>query len=314
MTTAIISEEENLKQKVEDLAAFIGNTPLFPLNNLVQKEGVTVYAKLEWQQLGGSVKARPAYQIIKEAIFNGQLPPGRQLLDASSGNTGIAYATLCRSLGIPLTLCMPENATQERKNILNALNINLLYTAGSGTTEESQQLAQQLQDEHPSQYYYVDQYSNNHNIDAHYYGTAEEILKETSQQITHFVAGLGTTGTFTGTSLRLKEVMNEVNLIGLQPDAAMHGLEGWKHLESAHNPSIFQPELVDDYEYLATEEVYDMVREVANKEGLLLSPSSAANVLGATKVAEQIEEGVIVTVLPDHLERYGDLATSLFNK
>ncbi len=312
MTTPII-EEENLKTKVEDLAAFIGNTPLFPLRNLVQKDSVTIYAKLEWEQLGGSVKARPAYQIIKEAIFNGKLQSGRQLLDASSGNTGIAYATICRSLGIPLTLCMPENASQERKNILNALNINLLYTAGSGTTDEAMQLAQKLQDEHPYHYYYVDQYSNNENIKAHYFGTAEEILSETSHQLTHFVAGLGTTGTFTGTSLRLKEAMNEINLIGLQPDAAMHGLEGWKHLDSAHNPDIFQPNVVDEYEYLATEEVYDMIREVANKEGLLLSPSSAANVLGATKVAEQIEEGMIVTVLPDHLERYGQLSTELFN-
>ncbi len=307
-------EADNLVKSAENLQQFIGNTPLFPLNHLTPKKGVQIMAKLEWQQLGGSVKARPAFEIVKTAIENGDLAGDKKLLDASSGNTGIAYASIARSLGINLTLYLPENASKERKMLLNALGTELVYTSPFGSTDEAQEKAVQLKADYPELYFYADQYGNEANWLAHYRHTAIEILQQTNHRVSHFTAGLGTTGTFMGTGKRLKEEDPLINITSLQPDAAMHGLEGWKHMATAKVPAFYNANLADENLYISSEEAYDWVKAAAYYEGLLISPSSAANLAGAYKVAESIDEGTVVTVFPDNIEKYGEVAETIFNQ
>jgi S-sulfo-L-cysteine synthase (O-acetyl-L-serine-dependent) len=273
---------------------------------------VEIYAKQEWYQIGGSVKARAAYNIISEAIYSGELYHGRHLLDASSGNTAIAYAAIGAALDIPVTICLPENASEERKTTLRAFGVNLIYTSKFGGTDEAQDRARELYNINSDKYFYADQYSNENNWKAHYKTTALEIFNQTNGRVTHFVAGLGTTGTFTGASRRLKELNPHIKAISLQPDAALHGLEGWKHLETAVVPSIFDASLADDNLLIDTYDAYEMIKKAANQEGLLLSPSSAANLVGALTLADQIEEGVIVTVLPDNGEKYWEVLNLIF--
>lgn len=299
-------------EKLERLEAYIGSTPLFPLSNVFSKPGVEIYAKLEWQQLGGSVKARPAFNIIKEAVLQGELDGGRKLLDASSGNTAIAYASIGAKLGIPVSICLPENASEERKSSLQAFGAEIIYTSKFGTTDEAQERALRLSTEKPDLFFYADQYANENNWKAHYYGTGNEIFEQTGGRITHFVAGLGTTGTFTGTGRKLKHLKASVELISLQPDASLHGLEGWKHLETAIVPKIFDPQLADRNLEIDSYEALEYVKKTAQLEGLFLSPSSAANLVGAIKVAEELDHGVIVTVFPDNAEKYGEVIRSLF--
>jgi cysteine synthase B len=233
-------------------------------------------------------------------------------LDASSGNTGIAYAHIGAALDIPVTLCLPENASAERKQILKALGVDIRLTSRSGGTDEAQEVAESLYKNQPEKYYYADQYSNPSNWKAHYDATGPEILHETDYQITHFVAGLGTTGTFTGTGKILKEYNRNIQLIGLQPDIAMHGLEGWKHLETAHIPAIYDDSLADDIRSVSTEQAHELVKLTAREEGLLISPSSSANLAGALQLAEEIDEGVIVTIFPDDGSKYGEIINKLF--
>lgn len=291
-------------KKLRNIAQFIGNTPLFPLNNVYQKAGVKIFAKLEWQQFGGSVKARPAFNIFKNAIEAGYIKAGMHLLDATSGNTGIAYASIGAALGIPVTLCVPENASNARKQILESLGANMIYTSRFESTDGAQAYAKQLKAEQPDLYYYADQYANPNNWKAHYHGTALEIFEQTEGAITHCVAGLGTTGTFVGTSRRLKALNPHIKLVSLEPDIALHGLEGWKHLETAKVPKIYDPTIADQHLEIDTEEAYFFIKKVAEKEGLLISPSAAANLVGAIRVAERISEGVIVTVFPDNGDKY----------
>lgn len=307
MKDAHIDINQRQKQKLEALAPFIGHTPLFPINGLHDNPHVKIYAKLEWQQLSNSVKARAGYNIITQAFNNGLINQAKGIIDASSGNTAVAYATVGAYAGIPVTLCVPENASDQKKAALKALGANIIYTSRFGTTDEAQQKAKEMAADHPDRYHYTDQYANEHNWKAHYHGTAPEIWKQTDGNLTHFVAGLGTTGTFTGTSRRLKELNPNIQLISLQPDSAMHGLEGWKHLESALVPKIYDGELADENLYIDTMEAFDLIRNAARLEGLLLSPSSAANLAGALKVAASIEEGVIVTIFPDHVSNYPDI-------
>ncbi len=299
------------EEKLERLGNFVGSTPLFPLSNLFAKPGIELYAKLEWQQLGGSVKARPAFNIVKEAILRGDLNHKRRLLDASSGNTAIAYAAIGANLGIPVSICLPENASEERKDALRAFGVEIIYTSKFGTTDEAQEVAKKLSLEQPELYYYADQYANENNWKAHYYGTGNEVFEGTQGRITHFVAGLGTTGTFTGTGRKLKDLKESVELISLQPDSALHGLEGWKHMETARVPGIYDPELANRNLEIDTYESHEYIKKAAYKEGLLLSPSSAANLLGAIKVAQEITEGVIVTIFPDNADKYGEVIRSL---
>lgn len=299
-----------LVEKVRLLGARIGKTPLHRITKLPVKHGVTIYAKKEWEQLSGSVKARAGYNIFRQAIENGQLTSAKTLLDATSGNTGIAYATIGKLLNIKVSLCLPENASQERKDILTSLGANIIYTSRFEGTDGAQQMARQLAAEHPDKYFYADQYKNDNNWKAHYYSTGPEII-EAVPGITHFVAGLGTTGTFMGTGRKLKAWNPSVQLISLQPDSALHGLEGWKHMETAIVPRIYDASLADKNLEVTTEETYHILKEAYKHEGLLLSPSSAANLAGALRVAEQIDEGTIVTVFPDNADKYSEVIKKL---
>jgi cysteine synthase B len=309
-TTTFFSADPALLSGVRALETEIGHTPLYRLTRLFRRPGIEIYAKQEWMQLSGSVKARAAYNIIRHAIEKGYLNGHRTLLDATSGNTGIAYAYIAKRLHIPIALCLPENASRERKDILRSLGVTLILTSRFEGTDGAQQVASALANEDPDRYYYADQYKNDFNWLAHYHGTAPEIFAELPN-ITHFVAGLGTTGTFVGTGRRLRELQPGIHLISLQPDHALHGLEGWKHLETAIVPGIYDPSVADANEEVSTDEAYALIKESFHTEGLLLSPSAAANLAGAIRIAQRLESGTIVTVLPDNADKYSEVINKL---
>jgi len=300
-----------LTKNIYSLLPKVGNTALLLIKSL-STDGVQIWAKAEWQQPGGSIKARAAHAIISNAIHLGYLHEFNALLDASSGNTAIAYATLLKPLGWKPTICLPANASGERKNILRQLGAELILTSPLEGTDGAQKVAKDLSLADPGKYFYADQYSNPANWQAHYSTTAEEIWVQTQGSVTHFVAGLGTTGTFTGTGKRLKE-LGDVKLIALQPDQPLHPLEGWKHLETAKVPGIYDAGLADEVKFIPTAETFAFIDYVARHEGLYLSPSSAANLQGAVQVAREIKKGVIVTPLPDTLERYHEVKKEIFN-
>ena len=304
----MIVQELNSKiiNKAKRLSAQIGNTPLVRIKNLVPKKSVELWVKKEWEQLSGSVKCRAAYRIFLDALEKGDLNEHKILLDATSGNTGIAYAAIGSALGIKVALCLPENASKERKEILTSLGAEIIYTSKYEGTDGAQEVAKELAEKHPNKYFYADQYKNDNNWKAHYYGTAIEIINELPD-LTHFVAGLGTTGTFVGTGRRLKEFNPDIQLVSFQPDSALHGLEGWKHLETAIVPAIYDPSVADKNIEVSTEESYEIIKAAAKHEGLLLSPSSAANIAGALKVIQEIDEGIVVTVLPDNADKYSEV-------
>lgn len=302
-----------ISERIEELEYYVGNTPLFPLKSYWKGDSVKIYAKLEWQQFGGSVKARPAYWIIRDAVRKGLLNQSNELLDASSGNTAIAYAIFCAISGIKFTVCLPENASKERKQILKSLNARIIQTDPLSGTDGAQKVAAQMAKDHPEKYFYADQYSNENNWKSHYYTTGEEIWEETAGQITHFVSGLGTTGTFTGTGKRLKEFNKDISLVSLHPSTALHGLEGWKHLETAKVPAIYDSSMADQAIDVDTLTAYQTMKDVAAKEGLLISPSSAANLAGAVLLADTIDEGIIVTVFPDDSSKYGEVLKQIEN-
>ena len=307
------TELRSLLRKATQLQSLVGNTPLIPIETY-STDKVKIYAKAEWQQFGNSVKSRPAFNMIYQAILEGELNHQKTILDATSGNTGIALASIGASLGIEVTLALPENASKKRKEILSAMGAHIIYTSPFEGTDGAQQVAKELAKDHPEKYFYVDQYSNENNWRAHFQSTAVEIITQTSNSITHFVAGLGTTGTFTGTVAGLKHHNPHIRGVALQPDSAMHGLEGWKHLETVKTPAIFHPQLVDQYLEVSTMKSYEIIKEIAQREGLLLSPSSAANLLGAKKLADEIEEGVIVTVFPDSIDKYEEVFNQIFKQ
>jgi S-sulfo-L-cysteine synthase (O-acetyl-L-serine-dependent) len=313
MVSAETLVHTELHRKILDIGRQIGKTPLCDLSSLSPSPRVSILAKKEWMQIGGSVKARAAWFIIKNAIDSGKLDERTILLDATSGNTGIAYASIARELGVGVSLCLPENASIERKEILRSLGVDIIYTSPLEGTDGSQEVARDLAQKHPVRYFYADQYKNENNWKAHYQTTAPEII-DAVQGITHFVAGMGTTGTFVGTGRRLKELKPGVRLIALQPDSALHGLEGWKHLETAVVPAIFDPNIADQTMEVTTEEAYTMLGKVYHTENLLLSPSSAANIAGSVKVAATMEEGVIVTILPDNADKYSEVINKLIRK
>lgn len=310
MTDIITHSDSKLIDKVRKLGSQIGNTPLHHVDKLFTKKGVSVYAKKEWEQLSGSVKARAAYNIFRDAIEKGKLNSHKILLDATSGNTGIAYAAIGKQLGIPVTLCLPENASIERKDILRSLGARIIFTSRLEGTDGSQEVAQELIAAHPHKYFYADQYKNDNNWKAHYYTTAPEIV-EALPAITHFVAGMGTTGTLVGTGRRLKELIPGVRIISMQPDTAMHAMEGWKHLETAVVPTIYDPMVADENIEISTEEAYETIKAAYQWEGLKLSPSSAANLAGAIRVAEKLEKGIVVTVFPDNADKYSEVVNKL---
>lgn len=288
----------------------IGNTPLLRLDKVTRDlPGVTLLGKAEWYNPGGSVKDRAAANIVAEARQKGLLRPGKILLDATSGNTGIAYAMLGSAEGFPVTLCMPENVSRERKQIVQGYGANILYTDPADGSDGAIRLARELAAKHPDQYFYADQYSNDANWKAHYFATANEIWQQTQGRVTHFVSMLGTSGTFVGTTRRLKELNPAVKCISLQPDAPFHGIEGAKHMASAIVPKIYDPTLADQNLDIATEDAYAMARALSRKAGLLLGISAAAAVVGCLKIAQHLQlrrnqEAVIVTILCDSGDKY----------
>lgn len=288
----------------------IGNTPLLRLDALSRDlPGVTLLGKAEWYNPGGSVKDRAAANIVAEARRSGALRAGKILLDATSGNTGIAYAMLGAAEGFPVTLCMPENVSRERKQILHGYGANILYTDPGDGSDGAIRMARELATKHPDQYFYADQYSNDANWKAHYYTTANEIWQQTQGRVTHFVSMLGTSGTFVGTSRRLKELNPRVECISLQPDSSFHGIEGAKHMASAIVPKIYDPSVADRNLEIATEDAYAMARQMSRGAGLLVGISSAAAVVGSLKIARELplrkgDEAVIVTILCDSGEKY----------
>jgi len=287
----------------------IGNTPLVRLERVVRGlEGITLLGKAEWVNPGGSVKDRAAASMVADARACGLLAPGKTLLDATSGNTGIAFAMLGAALGFPVHLAMPANVSPERKRILRAFGAHVDWTAPDKGSDGAIRRARELAGNDPARYYYADQYSNDANWLAHYRTTGAEIWRQTAGQVTHFVAGLGTSGTFMGTTRRLKEFSPAIQAVSFQPDSPFHGLEGLKHMGTSIVPAIYNPHLADRNLEIETEATYEMAKRLAREEGLLVGISAAAAVVACLKIAkEEASAGrraVIVTVLPDSADKY----------
>jgi cysteine synthase B len=293
-------------RRIADVTAAVGNTPLVRLRNLEAKEcpGVELWLKLEYCNPGGSVKDRPALQMIRDAIADGRLRPGKILIDSTSGNTGVAYSLFGAALGIPVHLVMPANVSQARKDITRAFGTELILSDPMEGSDGAIRLVQEIVRKNPDRYFYADQYSNASNWRAHYVGTGREILEQVGDRITHFVAGLGTTGTMMGTARRLHEHTRPVYCVAVQPAEAMHGLEGLKHMASSIVPPIYDASVPDEMLHVSTEEGWDMADRVAREEGLHIGHSSGANVCAAIRIAQRIGRGCVVTIAADRGDRY----------
>jgi cysteine synthase B len=286
----------------------IGNTPLLRLQRVGSEfPNIEFYAKAEWFNPGGSVKDRPALGMIQAGLASGALRAGKTIIDATSGNTGIAYAMIASALGFSVKLCLPDSASHERKRILAAYGAELVITPGDLGTDGAIRKVHEIVAADPEKYFYPDQYSNPANWQAHYRTTANEIWEQTAGRLTHFVAALGTSGTFVGTTRRLKEINPAIRCVSLQPDSSFHGLEGWKHMPTAIRPAIYDDRLADENLEVSTEESYRLVKRLAREEGLLVSPSAAAALLGCFAVAARLpknEHPVFVTVFADSASKY----------
>lgn len=289
----------------KDVLALIGNTPLLRLRKVGRDfPQVEFYAKAEWENPGGSVKDRPAMNIILEAERAGLMSKEKELIDSTSGNTGIAYAMICAARGYRCKLCMPGNASVERKRILSAYGAEILLTDPMEGSDGAIRCVRKMAAENPGMYFYANQYDNPANWRAHYNTTAPEIFGQTDGRVTHFVAGLGTSGTFVGTTRRLKELNPAIRCTSFQPDDPFHGLEGMKHMATAIKPGIYDASLADEDLAISTEDAYAMTLRLAREEGLLVGVSSGAAMVAATKVALQAGHGVIVTIFPDSGDKY----------
>lgn len=290
-----------------DLLDRIGKTPLLEIRS-ASRDGVPVLAKAEFLNPGGSVKDRPALNMIRRGEDTGQLVPGKILLDSTSGNTGIAYAMICSAKGYRVKLCLPANASPERKQILRAYGADLVLTDPAEGSDGALRVCRGIYRENPDLYFYPDQYSNPANWEAHFETTGPEIIDQTGGKVTHFVAALGTTGTFTGVTRRLRKDLARVTCISVQPSSPLHGLEGTKHMPSSVKPEIYDPHLADENLWIETEDAYAMARRLAQQEGLLVGVSAAANVLAASRIAERIARegrtGQVVTILCDGGQKY----------
>jgi len=286
----------------------IGNTPLLRIEGVGSEfPNIEFCAKAEWFNPGGSVKDRAAYSMIREGERRGELRPGKTILDATSGNTGIAYAMIGAALGYRVKLCLPSSASPERKSILQAYGADIVYTPGDEGTDGAIRRVREIYEADPGRYFYPDQYGNPANPEAHYSGTAIEIWEQTSGRVTHFVAGLGTSGTFMGVSRRLKELNPHVRCISFQPDSGFHGLEGLKYMATAIVPPIYDPSLADEDIAIHTEDAQKMAKRLAREEGILVGVSSGAALCACLDVARRLPQGgqaVIVTVFPDSGEKY----------
>jgi cysteine synthase B len=289
------------------LLDLIGNTPLVRLARVVPDlaPGVALYGKAEWYNPGGSVKDRPALFMIRDGERSGRLRPGMRIADATSGNTGIAYATIGAALGYGVTLALPANASSERKRILRALGAELIFTDPLEGMDQAIYTIRALVAEHPERYFYPDQYNNPANVRAHYETTGPEIWAQTEGRVTHFVAALGTSGTFVGAGRRLRAEDAAVRLIAVQPDSPYHAIEGVKHMATtALVPGIYDPSLPDSVIEVSSEDAFEMARCLARTEGLMVGISAASNVVAAARVARQLDHGVVVTILCDGAAKY----------
>ena len=291
----------------QSLLGRIGNTPLLKIE-LAGRGDVTVWGKAEFLNPGGSVKDRPALNMIRDGEARGLLTPGKTLLDSTSGNTGIAYAMICAAKGYAVKLCLPASASPERKQILKAYGAELVLTDAAEGSDGAFRTCQAIYAADPEKYFYPNQYGNPANWQAHYETTAPEIIEQTAGGVTHFVAILGTTGTFTGVTRRLKRELPGVECYSVQPASPLHGLEGTKHMPSSLQPAIYDAALADDNLWIETEDAYEMARRLAREEGLLVGVSAAANVVAASRVAETLaargESGLVVTILCDGGQKY----------
>ncbi|HSH77784.1 MAG TPA: cysteine synthase family protein [Herpetosiphonaceae bacterium] len=310
MTTNVLSRSAVLSQpevRSGALVEMIGDTPLLPLRNIAPDlpADVEVYGKAEWHNPGGSVKDRAALWMIRDGERRGLLRPGMRIADATSGNTGIAYATVAAVLGYGVTLTMPENASPERKRTLRALGAEVILTDAQQGMELSIKTIRERVAAHPELYFYPDQYNNPANAEAHYQTTGREVWQQTDGRVTHFVTALGTSGTFMGAGRRLRELNPHVQLVGVQPDGPYHAIEGVKHMATTPSvPGIYDPDFADDFVEIPSEAAFEMARALARVEGLLVGISAAANVAAAIEVARRIERGVVVTVLCDSASKY----------
>ena len=298
-----------IDESSRSLADLIGQTPLLRLRQFERDlGGVELYAKAEWLNPGGSVKDRPAARIVAEGESSGQLTHDRVILDATSGNTGIAFAMVGAARGYRVKLCVPRNVTPERIRILRSYGAELVPTDPLEGSDGAIREARRLYSESPDKYFYADQYSNKANWQAHFDTTGPEIIDQTSGRVTHFVAGLGTSGTFVGTGRRLRQFAREkgqhITLASVQPSSPLHGLEGLKHMESAIVPRIYDPSLADEDLRVDTEDAYQVVRRLATEEGILVGLSSGAALHATMQLAAALREGVFVTVFCDSGERY----------
>jgi cysteine synthase B len=312
MQTAVLEAKTETSFRAEEiqksfLEAAIGNTPLIRLRRVASDlpETIEIYAKAEHLNPGGSVKDRAALAMILAGEKSGELTRDKTILDATSGNTGIAYAMIGAARGYKVALALPKNASFERKRILRLYGAEIIETDALNGTDAAQAIARELAREFPEKYFYPDQYNNAANWQAHFATTAPEIWRDTQGRVTHFVAGLGTTGTFVGTSRRLKEFNPFLRAISIQPDSPLHGLEGMKHLETALVPGIYDARLADKNAEVSTEDAQAMTRRLAREEGLFVGVSSGANVFAALRLARELkEDAVVVTVLCDGGGRY----------
>ena len=292
------------KMPARSVYDLVGNTPLLDLSKYSPHPRVRIFAKAEWHNPGGSVKDRPASRIISTAVRSGQLTKEKFLLDASSGNTGLAYAMFAAARGFRVRLAVPENVSRYQKNLFRAFGADVVYTSAQDGSDGAIRAAQAIFAEAPEKYFYADQYGNQENWKAHYHTTAQEIWRQTRGKLTHFVAGLGTSGTFVGVGRWLRMINQAIRLISAQPDSPFHGLEGWKHLPSALVPAIYDERLADENLWIPTEAAQELVRDLARREGLLVGLSAGGALHAARQVAAEIDHGVIVTIFADGGQRY----------
>jgi cysteine synthase B len=306
MTFVDLAQKQLIAPRQAGLEAAVGNTPLLPLRRITANlsSGVEVFAKAEWFNPSGSVKDRPALNILRTALAHRKLEDGRRLLDSTSGNMGIAYATFGAAMGIPVTLAIPGNASPERLAILRSLGAELILTDALEGPDGAILAAQKLAAEQPERYYYANQYNNPANWQAHYTTTGPEIARQSHGRVTHFVAGLGTSGTLVGAARYLREYAPDIKIIAVQPDAAFHGLEGLKHMPTAIRPGIFDASLPDRTLEISTEVAYEMTLRLARQEGLFVGVSSGAAAAAALQAAAELQEGAIVTIFPDAGYKY----------
>jgi cysteine synthase B len=308
----LVPAQQTEPLKVESVLELIGNTPLLEINRITEgiPAGVKIYAKLEGLNPGGSVKDRPALRMVQEGLKDKKLRPGKTILDSTSGNTGIALALIGSVLGYPVELVMPGNVSAERKQIIHAYGAKVTYSDPMEGSDGAIRLCRKILQENPEKYFKPDQYFNPMNPEAHYENTGPEIYRQTNGTVTHFVAGIGTGGTVMGTGRYLKEVNPNIQVIAVEPDDALHGLEGLKHMASSIVPGIYHEQELDDKIPVSTEDAYSMVYRLSQEEGVLVGQSSGAAMFAAIKIARKLRAGTIVTIFPDFGDKY--LTTNLW--